>query len=405
MIILISWPLKVSGQIINLNTRMEYQTIQNAINGAGPHESLLVKNGTYKEYDITVDKPLCIMGESEAVIDVAEKGYGFKVVADSVSLQGLTIQNTGQSYTKDFAAIYISRSSDFELQNNQLQNVTFGMLIEKSKNGTVSGNLIYGTQKDEAAAGNGIHLWDCSKVLVSNNEVFNLRDGIYFEFVKQSVVQGNSSHDNIRYGLHFMFSNHNEYHYNTFTNNGAGVAVMFSKFITISHNTFNLNWGTAAYGLLLKEIYDTTITYNKFVENTVGINVEGSTRIDYHHNNFIKNGWAVKVRGACYNNSFRFNNFKFNSFDVSYNSNMNDNSFNQNYWSNYNGYDLNRDGLGDVPYRPVKLFSYVVNETPETIVLLRSLFVDIIDFSEKVSPVFTPEELIDEQPLIKALDL
>ena len=74
---------------------------------------------------------------------------------------------------------------------------------------------------------------------------------------------------------------------------------------------------------------------------------------------------------------------------------------NNNYWSNYTGYDLDKDGAGDIPYRPVKLFSYIVNRTPETIILLRSLFIDIIDFSEKVSPIFTPDNLIDETPEMK----
>ena len=97
------------------------------------------------------------------------------------------------------------------------------------------------------------------------------------------------------------------------------------------------------------------------------------------------------------------NNFLNNSFDLSYNGQLNDNQFDGNYWSSYTGYDLDKDGVGDVPFRPVKLFSYIVNRTPETIVLLRSLFVDIINFSEKVSPVFTPDALKDEHPLMKAV--
>jgi nitrous oxidase accessory protein len=77
---------------------------------------------------------------------------------------------------------------------------------------------------------------------------------------------------------------------------------------------------------------------------------------------------------------------------------MNDNGFEGNFWSSYAGYDLDKDGVGDVPYRPVKLFSYVVNRTPETIILLRSLFIDILNFSERVSPVFTPDDLVDPYP-------
>jgi nitrous oxidase accessory protein len=198
-----------------------------------------------------------------------------------------------------------------------------------------------------------------------------------------------------------MFSNHDVYEGNVFENNGAGVAVMFSKFIDMYDNTFRENWGTASYGLLLKEINDAKIIGNTFEENTIGISVEGTNRIEYHKNDFIGNGWALRVRGAIYGNTFTNNNFLYNSFDLSYNSNLHDNIFDKNYWSGYTGYDLNKDGIGDVPYRPVKLFSYIVNRTPETIILLRSLFMDIIDFSEKVSPVFTPDNLLDPNPLMK----
>jgi len=208
----------------------------------------------------------------------------------------------------------------------------------------------------------------------------------------------------VRYGLHFMFSNNNEYRNNTFENNGAGVAVMFSKYIKMYNNKFLLNWGTASYGLLLKEIYDAEIKNNIFEQNTIGINVEGSTRINYTNNTFVRNGWAIKVRGACYQNIFKNNNFLYNAFDLSYNSKINSNLFKNNYWSEYTGYDLDKNGIGDIPYRPVKLFSYVVNQTPETLVLLRSLFVDIINFSEKVSPIFTPDNLVDNNPLMKQIN-
>lgn len=344
------------------------------------------------------------MGINRPIIDGKFKGNIIDILADSVTIMGFEIKNVGVSYTKDHAAIHAFRVKHFRIENNVLNNVFFGMLIEKSQEGIIRNNIVSSNAKEEFSSGNGIHLWQCKKVIIDNNKLSNLRDGIYFEFVTESQITNNISRDNLRYGLHFMFSNHDNYYDNKFINNGAGVAVMFSKFINMKRNRFYHNWGSASFGLLLKEIYDAEIEDNDFEENTIGINVEGSTRVNYTNNNLIRNGWAVKIAGGCYTNRFTSNNFISNSFDVSYNSKMNDNVFVNNYWSSYTGYDLNKDGIGDVPYRPVKLFSYIVNRTPETIVLLRSLFIDILNFSEKVSPVFTPDNLVDNSPKMKSID-
>jgi len=391
------------AQTIRVCDTCSVRSITEAVAKAKPFEKIVVQEGIYAECDILIDKPLEIIGTGNPIIDGEKKSYVLIIKADSVSVSGFTIRNPGQSYTKDYAAVYISQSRYFTFKNNTLENVFFGFLIEKSHEGLILENQVSSNAVDQSSSGNGIHLWHCSNVVIESNNVHNLRDGIYLEFVKESKILNNNSHDNLRYGLHFMFSNNDEYHNNTFTNNGAGVAVMFSKFIKMTKNTFTQNWGTASYGLLLKEIYDAEIEQNTFEENTIGIKVEGSTRINYLKNNFISNGWSIKIAGACYTNIFKENNFLNNSFDISYNSNMNDNSFDRNYWSSYTGYDLDKNGIGDIPYRPVKLFSYIVNKTPETIVLLRSLFVDIINFSEKVSPVFTPDELVDNTPLMKPI--
>ncbi len=382
-------------------TTCEYSSIKQTIQLAKAHDTLLVQKGTYREYEIVVDKPLVIKGTDYPIVDGEKKGEIFQIQSDGVTLDGLFIINVGVSYTKDNAAIRVIRSKDFRIQNMVLEQLFFGIYVEKSSNGKVYHNRIIGDAVDEYNSGNGIQLWYSSDIEVIKNHVQGTRDGIYLEFSDRITITENTSMDNLRYGLHFMFSNHDIYTQNTFENNGAGVAVMFSKFITMKNNTFRKNWGTAAYGMLLKEINDAEIIGNTFEENTIGINIEGSNRIRYTNNDFIGNGWAIRVIGACYTNSFRGNNFLYNSFDISYNSKLNDNVFEGNFWSGYTGYDLDKDGIGDVPYRPVKLFSYVVNRTPETIVLLRSLFMDIIDFSERVSPVFTPDNLKDAQPLMK----
>ncbi len=376
-------------------------TIQAGIDQASDFDTLLVKKGTYKEFNLVIDKPLVILGQGYPLIDGENKGEILTIVSDNVTVDGLFIINVGVSYTKDYAAIRVVKSKNFRIQNIVLEKLFFGIYIEKSNHGKIFNNKIIGEARDEYNSGNGIQLWYSNHVEVERNIVQGVRDGIYLEFADFVEIKDNTSRDNLRYGLHFMFSNDDLYTGNTFENNGAGVAVMFSKRIKMHGNVFRKNWGTAAYGMLLKEINDAEIVGNTFEDNTIGINIEGSNRIVYRGNDFRNNGWAVKVLGACYSNEFTHNNFLYNSFDISYNSRLNDNVFDRNYWSNYTGYDLDKDGIGDVPHRPVKLFSYIVNRTPETIILLRSLFMDIIDFSEKVSPVFTPDNLFDANPLMK----
>jgi len=397
-------PTLSKAEVIEVCSDCKYKSIKEAIRAASPHDTISIQQGTYVESEIEINKPLAIIGVNKPVIDGQFNKGIFSVTADSVILKGLVIQNVEISYTKDYSAIHFYRSKHFVIEDNELKNVFFGMLIEKSHDGFIHNNVISSDAKDEFSSGNGIHLWHCSNVSIDNNHLSHLRDGIYLEFVTESQVTNNSSLDNLRYGLHFMFSDNDDYYDNEFINNGAGVAVMFSKFINMKRNRFYKNWGTSSFGLLLKEIYDAEIEDNVFEENTIGINIEGSTRINYNNNDFNRNGWAIKIAGGCYTNIFTNNNFLSNSFDLSYNSKMNDNLFDNNYWSSYSGYDLDKDGIGDIPYRPVKLFSYIVNRTPETIILLRSLFIDILNFSERVSPVFTPDDLVDASPKMNLID-
>lgn len=379
----------------------DIKTIADGIAMAQSGDEILVKEGVYKEHDLELTtSSVKLKGEGNPVIDGELLGTILRVQADSFSIEGIGFINVGHSYTKDYAAILVARSNHFYIAHNYLEDVFFGILIEKSHYGTIEHNEVIGTKKSEANSGNGIHIWHSSDLKIRENKLHGMRDGLYFEFVDNAEIYNNYSYGNIRYGLHFMFSNHDEYYNNIFSRNGAGVAVMFSKFIVMHHNRFEFNWGTASYGLLLKEIYDAEIYENIFEQNTVGINGEGSTRINYTNNQFLRNGWAVKITGACYDNIFVENDFSHNAFDLAFDGHLNGSKFDHNYWSEYTGYDLDKNGIGDVPYRPVKLFSYIVNRTPETIILLRSLFVDMINFSEKVSPVFTPDNLLDNHPLM-----
>ncbi|MFY0625529.1 MAG: nitrous oxide reductase family maturation protein NosD [Reichenbachiella sp.] len=395
---LIGIPIIAKSTILEVCQACEIKSIEKAVQYSESYDTLMLAPEDFVVSNLEIKHPLVIVGDKGTILDGNEEGYILKILSDSVHISGLNLINAGRSFTKDFAAIYVSRSSVFSITNCEIIEPYFGILIEKSHHGLIRNNHVYGSMEIESDAGNGIHLWHSSHIQIQDNELHGMRDGIYFEFVTDSQIERNYSYDNIRYGLHFMFSNDDEYYDNRFRDNGAGVAVMFSKNIIMKRNEFAFNWGSASYGLLLKEIYDAEVEFNKFEQNTIGIFLEGSTRINYKNNSFISNGWAVKVSGGCYKNVFNKNDFISNSLDVSYNSKMNDNLFEGNYWSEYNGYDLDKNGEGDVPYRPVKLFSYIVSTTPESIVLLRSLFIDILNFSERISPIFTPDDLQDTLP-------
>lgn len=402
--LLLTIAFELSAKQIKVCKSCGYTSIKEAIAAAESGDEIIVEPGIYQEYDLKIEKPLKLIGIDHPTIDAMEKGYIFEVLSDSVTISGFKLINVGKSYTSDYAAIHTYRINNFVIENNIFINPFFAILIEKSHNGIISKNIIKGNAVEEHNSGNGIHLWHASQIEVRDNIIEQMRDGIYFEFAKHSSIIGNESRRNVRYGLHFMFSNDDRYENNIFENNGAGVAVMFSKKIFMRKNIFRLNWGTASYGLLLKEINDADIIDNIFEQNTIGVNAEGSNRVVFEKNNFRNNGWAIKFLGACYGNKLLRNNFMHNAFDIAYNGKINGNIFDKNYWSEYTGYDLNKDNIGDIPYRPVKLFSYIVNRTPETIILLRSLFVDLINFSEKVSPVFTPDNLKDFNPLMKPVN-
>jgi nitrous oxidase accessory protein len=253
-------------------------------------------------------------------------------------------------------------------------------------------------------SGNAIHLWYSSRNLIEGNHAEGHRDGIYLEFVDNSTVKNNLVENNLRYGLHFMFSDNDNYMDNTFVSNGAGVAVMFSKNIRMENNSFMDNWGGSSYGLLLKDITDSEIRNNRFSKNTIGIYGEGALRINITGNDFVRNGWAINMLGSSYDNIIHHNNFLHNTFEVTTNSKRNHNSYDGNYWSDNTGsYDLDRDGVSDVPYRPVKLFSFMMANMESSTILMRSLLVDLINHAEKVAPVITPHNLMDHSPLMKQI--
>ena len=393
--------LSIHAQILEVCSTCEWTSIKRALAIAEKGDTVLIKSGRYLENSIEVRKPITIIGEEWPVIDGMGENEILIVFADSVKIIGLQLENVGVSYLKDRAAIRLVQCENVMVSNNKLYNTFFGIYLQKASKCIIKNNQVIGSAKEEFSAGNAIHVWKADHILVKGNTLKGHRDGIYFEFVDSSRIVENLSESNLRYGLHFMFSNKDLYQNNTFRNNGVGVAVMFSKGIEMVRNVFEDNWGSASYGILLKEISDGLMLRNQFISNTKGIYAEGTNRLEIRENDFIENGWALDIKGNCDNNLIENNNFIKNTFEVITNSKQNNNQFLANYWSQYRGYDLNHDGIGDVPHRPVSLFSLLTNEIPSASIFLHSFLENLLEYSEKIFPTLTPDQLVDNQPLMK----
>jgi len=380
-----------------------FTSIKSALEFASPYDTIMISHDIYKEKNILIEKPITIIGIDFPVIDGEDSCEIFTVVSDSVIIKKIKFINSGVSFIDDNAAIKLDEVNNCIISDNIFEKNFFAVYLAKSSGCRILNNKITAEKKSEASSGNGIHLWYCKDIEIKGNYISGHRDGIYFEFVESSKINNNISEHNLRYGLHFMFSDNCTYSQNEFSYNGAGVAVMFTRNVEMTNNKFTHNWGGASYGILIKDITDSKIYNNTFYKNSSGIYIEGSNRVEINYNNFLENGWAIRLMANSMDNSFEKNNFIGNSFDVATNSTRNYNSFNNNYWSEYSGYDLDRNGIGDIPYRPVKLYSLIVEKNRPTLVLLRSLFVGILDSAEKIFPVLTPETLIDNFPSMNKL--
>jgi len=391
------------GKTIPVSPGTKITTIKSALILAENGDSILVSKGVYKEQNIIIDKSIFLIGTGRPVLDGEDKYEIITIKANFVIIDGFNFVHAGKSSYMDLAALKIIDAKDVLIKNNSFENSFFGIYCQQTTRTIIYKNTLYSNAKDEINSANGIHCWKSDQLTILQNTISGHRDGIYFEFVTNSKIENNNSYNNVRYGLHFMFSNYNMYIANTFRDNGAGVAVMFSNHISMHRNIFSENWGNAAYGILMKEISDGDVEGNIFSKNTVGIYLEGSNRIMMRHNHFDDNGWAIKMQASCSDNLVEENNFTDNTFDVATNGSLVLNKFRANYWERYEGYDLNRDGKGDIPYRPVSMYSIIVERNPATLMLFRSFMVDLMDRMERLIPGFTPEDLKDDEPKIKMI--
>jgi nitrous oxidase accessory protein len=395
----------LNAGIVKVGPGEKFKSIQAAVNSSGAGDTIYVSKGLYREKNLVINKAISLIGIGFPVLDGEHKYEIISIRSDDVTIKGLKLVHSGVSSMEDIAGIKIYSRRDVRIEGNIIENAFFGIYVQAGVHCIVENNVVTAYSRIEQQSGNGIHCWKSDSMLIKNNKISGHRDGIYFEFVTNSEILKNSSTYNLRYGLHFMFSHHDSYVGNVFKNNGAGVSVMFTHGVKMINNVFEDNWGDGSYGLLLKEISDSRVSGNHFINNTSGIYMEGASRIGIEGNTFSGNGWAIKIQASCMDVKVTGNNFQSNTFDIGTNGTLVLNSFDKNYWDKYEGYDLDKNNTGDVPYHPVSLFSMIVEKNPSAMMLFRSFMSTLLDKTEKLIPSITPENLKDDSPSMKPFKL
>lgn len=390
--------ITLSARTIEVGEGKAFSSINAALHKAKAKDEILIYGKKiYKEH-LVIQKPITLKGVGTPIIDGGQRGDVIKVNADNVTIEGLQIQNSARSSQVDYCGVHVKDAQFVTVRNCVFRKNQFSVMFQNCKNGLIANNNISSNITYNPIMGNAVHCWKSDNMHITGNNIGHNRDGIYLEFVNNSHIDHNTVSGCARYGLHFMFSHFNVYNSNRFNHNQAGVAVMFAHNVEMINNTFEFNRGTSSYGLLIKELQYSTIKWNRFLDNTVGLLIDGGSDLNVHHNVIKNNGWGMRLISASTNDTIVHNNFLGNTFDMTTNVSYNRNNVNGNYWDKYEGYDLNKDGYGDVPFHPLSLFSMLAEQNENILFFFHSFLMNLLDATEKVLPSITPDNYVDNYP-------
>jgi nitrous oxidase accessory protein len=382
-----------------------------AVARALPGDTLVAAAGVHRGGAL-FDKPIVLRGEPGAVIEGDGTGSVLRIVADRVVVADLAIRRSGHAALAIDAAVAVRSATGVRVLRVQAEDVLYGVAAERADSLLVEACVLRGRASPhggvqygmEASEGNGIHLWYCHGAVVRGCRVTRFVDGIYLSFAFRARIEENLVWENGRYGLHTMYNQENSLTRNRFTRNIAGCALMFSNHLEVEGNDFVQNRGSRTYGLLLRDCSDGRFTRNRMVGNTVALFMDGSNRNRFVENLVQDNGWGLLLFSSCDNNEFARNNFWNNDYPVALDMRRSNNRFDDgaagNYWSENAPYDLDGDGVSDVPYSPVSAFAFLSKQYPDLAVLGKSPAAAALGMAERTIPALRPSEIVDRFPLV-----
>lgn len=380
------------------------QTIQSKIDAARAGDTVVVEPGVWNE-NVALNRRLVLRGERGAIVRGTGTGSVITVEADSCTIEGLTIEHSGRALVHEDAGILL-RSGGHRIHGNRLRDVLFGIYLFRSDGNDISGNEIIGRPElPEGERGSGVHVWDSYRNRFVGNRIRSTRDGFYMQNASHTLIEQNDASE-LRYGLHYMYADSNTFIGNRFHDNVAGAAVMYSRGIVMRQNEFSHNRGFASYGVLFQDCHGMTADSNLFVDNVVGMFFESSGHNRLRWNIVAQNDIALKMFQNSEANEFSENAFIDNIIPLSVVGKRTSTRWSVdgrgNYWSDYEGYDLDGDGVGDVPLTIQNVFDFLEGHQPAFRLYMYSTASKALAAATKAFPILQLSSEQDTAPLMRA---
>lgn len=387
----------------------QIKTLQGAIDQARDGDTILIQGpGVFHEH-LVVTKSVHLISTNAAVIDGDGTGTPLILAAPNVSIQGLTLRNSGSDLAAFDCGILIT-APNVEVRQCRVESDAFGIYVKGVNGCTVERNEIFGDgDVPSAKRGNGIHLWKTSGNRIAGNVIHDKRDGIYLTYADKSVIAGNRVAET-RFGIHYMYSHQNQILTNTLTRNAVGATLMFSRGLLVEGNVMTAN---RRHGLVLKQLDSSRFLRNVVAGQNRGLFVQQANQNRFEGNLIATNDIGLYLSNSSEQNVFVGNAFIRNVDQVwqppfeAEQGRKGPNSFSEkargNYWSDYTGSDRNGDGIGDVPYHETDVFGYLVDRHPDARVLAFSPAVALMRKSEEWMPLLDTLGVTDLAPLMQPI--
>ncbi len=350
---------------------------------------------------LVIDRPVTLMGQAGVVIDGGGKGRVIEVTSEGARLSRLTIRHSGIDLAQMDAGVFLGRTAKGAMvEDLLLEDNLIGIMVWGAEDSVVRHNVIRGRHDLRTSeAGNGVYVWNAPGARVEDNDISLGQDGIFVTNSRRNVFRANVLH-NVRFAIHYMYTNESDVSLNRSYGNHAGLALMFSDRLIIRGNRSE---GDRDEGILLNYA-----NHSKVEENAV----RGGEKCVFIYNanfNEFRRNWfegceiGVHFTAGSEHNVITENAFINNRNQVKYvGTRALDWSFHGrgNYWSDNPAFDLNTDGIADIAYRPNDLVDRVVWINPAAKLLLNSPAVEALRWAQAQFPALHPGGVIDSAPLM-----